>query len=188
MSSPKPPLTTTTSIWPAASVLLVAIGMLSIFMVLNVVTSTPVAPTTTLPIIVGGLPVQTGLLSGATLLAHCNQDGTPPANVLNGFILPQGTRPNGPFRIVNAGAGEFDCRQPFVSTTSSAQLLGFYASQLEARGWTEFSSGATNGMPQLLFQKAGSDTFYYVLGVTVNVRNPHRTQWTFRIYQNSNTI
>jgi len=188
MSSPKPPLTTTTSLWPAATVLLVAVGMLSVFLALNAVTDTPVAPTTTLPIIVGGLPVQTGAGSGATLLARCNQDGTPPTNILDGFIVPQGTRHLGPFRIVNAGAGEFDCRQPLVTTTSSAKLLGFYASQLEARGWTQFSSGATNGQPQLLFQKAGSDTFYYVLGITVNVEQAGRTQWTFRIYQNSNTI
>jgi hypothetical protein len=188
MSSPKPPLTTTTSIWPAATVLLTAIGMLSIFMILNAVTDTPVASTTTLPIIVGGLPVATGPSSGANVLANCHQYGTPPDDILNGFILPTGTQPRGPFRIVNAGAGEFDCRVPLTSTTSSAKLLGFYASQLGARGWTEFSSGATNGKPQLLFQKPGSDTFYYVLGVTVNEERGGRTQWTFRIYQNSNTI
>lgn len=168
--------------------LLIAVGMLSVFMLLNAVTSTPVAPTTTLPIIVGGIPVQSGAVSGAALLTNCHQDGTPAANVLDGFILPQGTHATGPFRIVNAGAGEFDCRRPFISTTTAPKLLGFYASQLEARGWTEFSSGATNGMPQLLFQKAGSDTFYYVLGITVNVQQGGDTQWTFRIYQNSNTI
>jgi hypothetical protein len=66
--------------------------------------------------------------------------------------------------------------------------LSFYKTQLEARGWSLFSSGASNGSPQYLFQKAGSDTFYWVIGITVDSSTSTSTSWTFRIYQNSEAI
>ena len=86
--SPRPPLTTTTSIWPAAFVLLLGAGMLVVFMILNVVTDSPVATTTTIPIVVGGLTTQTGAGSGDALLSNCHQDGEPPANIYSAFVLP----------------------------------------------------------------------------------------------------
>ena len=188
MSTRKPPLTTTTSIWPAATVLLLGVGTLAVFMVLNLATNAPVATTTTIPIVVGGLTTQTGPLSGPNMLANCHQDGTPPSNIVGGFLLPVGTRPTGPFDLVNAGAGDFDCHRSFVTATTPSKLLGYFQSQLVARGWNEFSSGAANGNPQLLFQKAGSDTFYWVLGITVNERRGSPVPWTFTIRQNSSSI
>ena len=188
MSIPRPPLTTTTSLWPAASVVLLAVAMLAGFMIINLATSTPVATTTTLPLIVGGLPVQTGASSGAQLLGGCHQAGSPPQNIVGSFLLPVGSQARGAFTIVNQGAGEFDCHRSFVTKTSAAKLLGFYAGQLQARGWNNFSSGASDGQPQLLFQKAGTDTFYWVLGITVNHASAGAINWTFRIYQNSAAI
>ncbi len=188
MSSPRPPLTTTTSIWPAASVLIAAVLMLAGFMILNIATNAPTETSTSLPLIVGGLPVQGGLSSGAQLLAGCHQAGSPPNNILDGFMLPTPSRVDGPFAMVNQGAGDYDCHRSFVTTTTAAKLLGFYAGQLAARGWSNFSSGASNGMPQLLFQKAGSDTFYWVLGITVNHSDSRSVSWTFRIYQNSASV
>jgi hypothetical protein len=67
-------------------------------------------------------------------------------------------------------------------------LLGYYSAQLKARGWNLFSQGASNGSPQDLFQKAGSDTFYWVIGVTVTSSSATSTHWTYQIYQNSETI
>jgi hypothetical protein len=100
------------------------------------------------------------------------------------------TRSRGPFQLPNSGAGDFDCYRPLSTTTSASALLGFYKAQLEARGWTLFSSGAKNGAPQYLFQKAGSDTFYWIIGVTVDssASSATSTNWTFRIYQNSEAI
>jgi len=48
--------------------------------------------------------------------------------------------------------------------------------------------GTSSGAPQLLFQKAGSDTFYWIVGVTVTARHGATSNWTYRIYQNSSAI
>jgi hypothetical protein len=91
----------------------------------------------------------------------------------------------GSARTPNSGAGDFDCVQSFTTTATSAQVLGFYDAQLVTRGWALFSRGSNSGQPQLLFQKAGSDTFYWVVGITVNKVTGHRAHWTYQIYQNS---
>jgi hypothetical protein len=162
--------------------------MLIIFMILNIATDSPVTTTTTIPIVVGGLATQTGVNSGSALLTGCHQDGTPPANIYSAFVVPRSTRANGPFAIPNSGAGDFDCHRSFITNTTYPRLLGYFSNQLAARGWNEFSSGASNGDPQLLFQKAGSDTFYWVLGITVTSHTSSDVNWTYRIYQNSSSI
>jgi len=187
--TPTPPRSSRTSIWPAASVLITAIVMLAIFMVLNIATDTKtVSTTTTTPIVVGGVSVQTGVNDGANALRGCHLDGTPPANITTAFLLPSPTTPANAARLANAGAGDFDCLRSFVSHVTPSTLLGFFQSQLEVRGWNLFSTGATNGAPQDLFQKAGSDTFYWVVGVTVNKVVNGDTFWTYRVFQNSNSI
>jgi hypothetical protein len=75
-----------------------------------------------------------------------------------------------------------------VTAVTPGELLGYYSAQLRAQGWDLFSQGASNGAPQDLFQKAGNDTFYWVIGVTVNSSNATSTHWKFQIYQNSETI
>jgi len=185
-SKPQPPLTTTTSIWPAAAVLGVAVVMLAIFMIINLVADQGVTPTTTIPVVVGGLNVN----SASTLMSGCITAGATPSNIIPGVIVPVGTSARGPVQQPNSGAGDFDCYRALATTSSPATLLSFYKAQLEARGWSLFSSGASNGSPQYLFQKAGSDTFYWIIGVTVNTASstPSSTAWTFRIYQNSEAI
>ncbi|MBW4030346.1 MAG: hypothetical protein HIU57_06670 [Acidobacteria bacterium] len=185
-TKPQPPLTTTTSILPAAAVLALAIAMLAVFMVINLVTNQGVSTTTTIPVVVGGL----GVDPSSSLLANCKTPGTPPSNIATGVVVPVRTESRGPFQLPNSGAGDFDCFRPLVTSASASSLLSFYRSQLEARGWSLFSSGASNGSPQYLFQKAGSDTFYWVIGVTVATAasTATSTAWTFRIYQNSSAI
>ena len=183
---PRPPLTTTTSIWPAASVLILGVVMLGVFMIINAVADQGVSTTTTIPVVVGSLPVD----HSSTLMKDCLTPGTPPSDIARGVIVPVRTQGRGPFAMPNSGAGDFDCYRPLRSATSASRLLGFYKAQLGARGWSLFSSGASNGAPQYLFQKAGSDTFYWVLGVTVDpsASTPTSTAWTLRIYQNSESI
>lgn len=181
---PQAPLTTTTSIWPAAAVLGIAVVMLVVFMAINMVSDQGVTTTTTLPTIVGGLQSEP---LGA-LLAGCQQPGNPPTNILDAFLLPEDTRANGAFTLPNDGAGDFDCFRSFITKAKPGELLGYYASQLGARGWSLFSRGSSNGGPQYLFQKAGSDTFYWIVGITVNSTKDSETHWTYRIYQNSETI
>lgn len=182
---PKPPLTTTTSIWPAAAVLIAGVVMLAVFMVINLVADQGVTPTsTTLPVVVGGLTLDASNQS----LAFCHNTSTVPSNIATAFLVPADTTVAGLGRIPNAGAGDFDCYQPLTTPARAADLLGFYAAHLEARGWNLFSKGSSSGQPQSLFQKAGSDGFYWVIGITVTSAKAHRSDWTFRIYQNSQTI
>ncbi len=182
---PRPPLTTTTSIWPAAVVLGVAVVMLVVFLLINLVANPSVARTpTTLPLVVGGL----AKAPSTSVLDYCTHRSEIPSNITNVFVVPVGTTNEPGANIPNAGAGDFDCFQPLVTRANSASLLAFYAAQLETRGWSLFSHGSTNGSPQSLFQKAGSDGFYWVAGVTVTTSRSGSVYWTFRIYQNSETV
>jgi hypothetical protein len=182
---PRAPLTTTTSIWPAAGVLIFAVVVLAVFMVINLLSDQGVSTTpTTLPVVVGGLQIA----PSSAVLDYCTSASEIPSNIDDVFIVPKGTTSLKGGNIPNAGAGDFDCYQPLVTTANRASLLKFYKSQLEARGWNLFSSGASNGSPQSLFQKAGNDGFYWVAGITVTKSSNNLVHWTFRIYQNSETV
>lgn len=180
----RPPLTTTTSIIPAAIVLGVAVVTLIVFLAINFIVNPRVKTTmTTSPVIVGGLATETG-----HLLAACQQAGSPPSNISTALVVPVTTAAVAAATHPNGGAGDYDCVQKFKTSASSAQVLGYYGAQLPARGWDLFSRGSGSGQPQLLFQKAGSDTFYWVVGVTVERVAGAVTYWDYRIYQNSSAI
>ena len=182
---PRAPLTTTTSIWPAAGVLIFAVVVLAVFMVINLISDQGVSTTaTTVPVVVGGLQ----LSPSSTVLKFCTSASEIPTNIHDVFIVPKGTTNTSRGNIPNAGAGDFDCYQPLVTSANSASLLKFYKSQLEARGWSLFSQGSSSGSPQSLFQKAGNDGFYWVVGITVTKSAGSVVDWTFRIYQNSETV
>ncbi len=184
MSDRRPPLTTTTSLWPAAMVIGIAVAMLAVFLAIDVIANPSVAPTTTIPVVVGGLAPATS----NAVVAGCAQPGTPPANIRGALLVPVGTSAAGPVLHPNSGAGDYDCLRSLVTTAPSSDLLGFYSAHLQAEGWSLFSRGSASGEPQLLFQKAGSDTFYWVVGITVTGTPQGVTTWTFRIYQNSSAI
>jgi hypothetical protein len=182
---PRPPLTTTTSIWPAAGVLIFAVVMVAIFLIVNLVTDQGVTATsTTLPVVVGGL----AKAPSAAVLDYCSSASEIPSNISDAFVVPVGTSSSAAGTTPNAGAGDFDCLQPLVTKTNSASLLAFYKNQLEVRGWSLFSQGSSTGSPQSLFQKAGNDGFYWVAGITVTTTSLDHVRWTFRIYQNSETV
>lgn len=182
----RPPLTTTTSLWPAAAVLVLAVAVLAGFMLINVIASPRVQTTsTTLPVVVGGL----GLAATSPARALCNATDTVPANVASGIVTPVESTVVRGGRIANQGAGDFDCVEPFTTAhASAAALLNFFDGQLSVRGWNLFSKGSSTGKPQSLFQKAGTDGFYWIIGITVTSARHGATSWTFRIYQNSETI
>jgi hypothetical protein len=183
--SPKPPLTTTTSIWPAAAVLILAVVVLFSFLLINIVSDQGVTTTTTtVPSVVGGLNTETSRV----ILQNCQQPDNPPANIADAFVVPVTTESTGPAQLPNEGAGDFDCFRPLITQASSPALLNYYTTQLEARGWNLFSRGASNGSPQVLFQKAGSDGFYWIVGITVTASSTSSTKWTYTIYQNSGSV
>lgn len=184
MSDSRPPLTTTTSILPAMIVVAVAVLTLGIFLVINLVTSQKVTTTTAPVAIVGGLELDPTNF----VLRACAQDGSPPGNIASALVVPVHTASAGGAIHANGGAGDYDCLRHLLSTDSAGQILGFYRTRLESQGWSLFSSGSSHAIGQLLFQKAGSDTFYWVVGVTINSRTSTSTSWTYRIYQNSSMI
>ncbi|HEV3268523.1 MAG TPA: hypothetical protein VGZ68_08985 [Acidimicrobiales bacterium] len=185
---PKAPLTTTTSLWPAAAVLGVAVVMLVVFMVINLVANQGVTKLSAAktPVVVGGLKRD---LSPNPALTYCRQGQEVPSNIDDAFLVPVHTVARPGATTPNLGAGDFDCTQPMTTThASSSSLIGFFNAQLEARGWNLFSKGASNGDAQSLFQKAGSDGFYWEVGVTVTKTTASSVEWTFQIYQNSETV
>lgn len=182
----RPPLTTTTSLWPAAVVLGLAVSVIVGFMLVNVVASPHVrVPRSTVPTVVGGLAPA----HSAPARVVCDASHEIPGNVVSSLLNPRQSTVTRGGQIINQGAGDFDCVEYFrTAAASPGDVLAFYASQLGARGWSLFSRGTGQATPQSLFQKAGSDGFYWILGVTILGHSHHDTTWKLQLYQNSETI
>ncbi len=173
--TPAPPRARNVSILPAMAVLIVAVGTLGLFGLLNVVTS-GTTTATTLPFIIGTLP------KGNGLFAHAVQDGVPPPNIASAFIDPAGTRRIGVVTTGGGGTGDYDLEYVLRVKAPRARLLGFYREDLEALGWNLFSvSGGTSA--HLLFQKAGTDGNYWDAGVVATATSPIVTTYTFKLFQ-----
>jgi hypothetical protein len=185
---PKPPLTTTTSLWPAAAVLGIAAVTLISFLIINLISDQGVTKgtTTTIPVVVGGL--QRDAHPGAAL-QYCLQSEEVPSNIDDAFVVPTHTVPRSGANTPDLGAGDFDCKQPMATSNATAtSLINFFNAQLGAGGWSLYSKGAPNGDPQSLYQKAGTDGFYWEVGVTITKSSATSVDWTFQIYQNSETV
>ena len=88
----------------------------------------------------------------------------------------------------NAGAGDFDCYQPLRHDRDARPRSLWLLRRAAGGARLERSSrrARATAQPQSLFQKAGTDTFYWVVGVTVDaVAAPRHAHWTYQIYQNS---
>jgi hypothetical protein len=184
--TPQPPLTTTTSIKPAAVVLGIAAFVLVFFTSINIVANPSVLTTTTIPIVVGALPIDTT----STLLVECQLPENPPTDISASLLIPTQSSAESAIRWRGKGPGGYDCARDISTVAPTSELLGFYKSQMEARGWKLFSrgDGFHSKKPQMLFQKAGSDTFYWILGVSVIRDSPTTTDYTFRVYQGASLI
>jgi hypothetical protein len=180
---PRPPLTTTTSIKPAASILLLAVVMLGVFMIINGVADRGVRSPSTTVAVVGGLAVD----HASRVLAPCELPGAPPSNIKPSYIVPVGATAVGGVDLRSADPGAYDCSQLLRAPYPQSEILGFYKDQLLARGWALFSRGRAvhGGGEQFLFQKAGSDSFYWIGGVTIERTARHSTSWTLRFYQDN---
>jgi hypothetical protein len=105
--------------------------------------------------------------------------------------VPTKTRAAGSVDLRNAGAGDFDCGRRLSAPYRQSEILGFYLAQWENQGWKLWSRGTSSGSghgAQLLFQRAGSDTFYWIAGVTVVHHSATETTWSVRYYQSSTGI
>jgi hypothetical protein len=175
-----PPRTHPVSIWPATIVLAVALGTLGIFTVINLLDSNPTA-TPAAPVILGGLPVGsravfTGFVAG----------GGPPPDVASALLAPTTTSAIGAVATGGGAVGNYDEAIRLRVVAPRAQLLGFYRSHLEALGWSLFSTRiGGHGDAELLFQKAGSDSWYWELGVIASPTHAGATAYTYRLFQAS---
>ncbi len=176
---PSAPPSKMTSILPAAAVVLVAVGTLALFAVVDVLTSGRTTPTT-VPQIVGTLE-----LGHTSLFAHAVQDETPPQDVASGLVVPAGTRLVAELTTGGGGPGNYDLKLRLRVDAPRARLLGFYRSELGALGWALYSvsGGSTAESAELLFQKAGSDQNYWELGVDATATSPRVTTFTFRLFE-----
>jgi len=176
-----PPVTTTTSIKPAATVLGIAVATLLLFTSVNLIANPRVATTTTIPVVVGALPIDTK----SDALRGCELPGNPPSDISNSLVVPQLTTTVGGPKWKGKGAGGFDCSQALHTASAMGDVLAFYKAHLVARGWKLFSEGPAtkSGAQQLLFQRAGSDTFYWIAGFTVTATTDGTVTYTLRLYQ-----
>ncbi|CAB4872461.1 unannotated protein [freshwater metagenome] len=183
---PQPPLTTTTSLKPAAVVLGIASLVLIFFTTINIVANPTVNSTTTIPIVVGALPVD----KASTLLQECQLPENPPLDISSALLVPTNTVAASGITWRGKGPGGFDCARSLTAAAPSGELFSFYKSHLTVRGWKVFSQGANyhSQKPQILFQKAGSDTFYWIFGVSVDHSDAHSTSYTVRLYQGAGLI
>ncbi len=186
--TPRPPLTTTTSIWPAAMIAVVGVTLLAVFLLVDWVTSRPVVtPSGPVPVVVGGLAIEQPLAAGLT---YCNQPLEVPQDLVSGFVFPVGTTPRPGSNTPNLGAGDFDCVENLATAhATSGEVLGFYRAHLPVLGWSLFStSPSPTGHPQYLFQRSSSDGFYWEIGVTIRASTPGHVRWSFTLFQNSQTV
>lgn len=178
---PVAPPAKTVSILPAMTVVIIAVLSLLAFVVVDVTVSPNVTPTTVLAVVVGdGLKVDptTQVFAGAI------QDGEPPANITPGLIAPEYTKW---LSDVSTGGGpgiDYDLEWRLEIAAPRADLFGFYASNLEARGWQLFSKGsAPDGQgDEVLFQKEGDDGNYWEEGVIAEPTKLGRTIYRVRLY------
>ena len=140
---------------------------------------------TTIPTVVGGLQLAPARPGAAVL----HQRVEIPSNINDVFIVPKNTVPEPGANMPNAGAGDFDCFEP-MATITPRRVSWSSSTSPNSRPGAGVSSPrtASNGAPQSLFQKAGNDGFYWVLGITVTKSTAAKVYWTFPIYQNSETV
>jgi hypothetical protein len=175
---PSAPPSRNTSIVPAACVLGLAVVTLVVFGLMNMIGSAAIAPTT-LPAIVGGAAVDTS----SKIFSTWPQGGEPPSDITPALVVPVGAR-----FLANLTTGgsssDFDREiRIAVAGLSRANVLGFYRSRFEALGWHLYSTSSNANSVELLFQKGGSDGFYWEAGVNVTSTSPTSATYTYRLFQ-----
>lgn len=171
------------SILPAASVVILAALILLIVGATNALDTSQVVPTT-LPAIVGALPAASPA-ADASLYVGAVRDGVPPTDIASALIAPRGTTKIKNLLTGGEGEGDYDRATSFRVAAPRARVFGFYRANLEALGWKLFSSGIApgDGGDELLFQKGGSDGWYWETGVIAPLTADGATIFEFRIFQ-----
>jgi hypothetical protein len=183
-----PPGVAPTSLKMALVVPVFAVLMLGVVIVSNVVTSDTPPAKSVVPIAdsSAGLTV-----ASINPFAPFVAAGEPVDDILNSVVIPDGSTQ---IRQIHTGGQvtSFDVAFLYSTTSSQGSLYSFFHSQMAARGWKIFSTGAPTGGKgiEILAQKAGTDGWYWEEGViihptTFNAQNEQITTYTIRLYQAS---
>ena len=152
---------------PALVVGVIALGILLSFSVWAAFTHTPTKPTATSTASHSVKGTSLKAIAAAHSLAVIEQDGEPPANILDAITLPVGAKEGA---ATDPGAGSsYDQQVQYTVDASQEAVLTFYRAELHAFGWQVVTSGAATNTPgqQIVGQLAGDDGFYWQLGVIV---------------------
>lgn len=105
----------------------------------------------------------------ATVLDPIRQPGTPPADIVDSLAVPVGATVVG--HTPSSGITLFDARERFTVPGTQAAVIAFYRAELVAMRWKVTDLGPARGHPGatvVLAQKAGSDGWYWEVGVVVS--------------------
>jgi hypothetical protein len=174
---------------PALVVGAIALLILLSFSVWAAFTHTPTKPTEAnrAPHSVKGSSLKE--IGAARSLSVIEQDGEPPANILDAITLPDGAVRGA---ATDPGAGSsYDQQVQYTIDASQEAVLTFYRAELHAFGWQVVTSGAATNQPgqQIVGQLAGEDGFYWELGVIVapstfsSSGTTDITRFTLRVFQ-----
>jgi hypothetical protein len=186
----RPPNRSGSGLRPALIVVGVAALILILFGVGAALSSSgPATPSTsTAPIQIPGSPLRA--VPALSALKPVIQPGSPPANILNAMVLPEGTGTG----TVTGAAGntdQYDQSMRFSSSASQGALITFYRAAMTKLGWNVFSTGpaANNEGFEVLGQKAGDDGWYWEMGAVIasttftSGSKAQTTPFTIRIFQ-----
>lgn len=124
----------------------------------------------------GTVPSRPTPVKGTTLLAQpaagalrpIRQAGTPPADIVDTLAVPVGATVVG--HTPSTGITLYDARERFTVRGSQQSVLAFYRSELAAMKWKVTNVGPARrpaDATEVLAQKAGSDGWYWEVGVVV---------------------
>jgi len=191
----RPPSVRGISLRPAATVLILAVVILAVFVTIGIVSSHQPASVRTQ---VGAARVAGSTLAAvpaARALSVISHGGAPPVNIVNAVVLPAGS-----VRVAhhdNGAGGQYDQQVTFRSAASQGALVTFFVSALRQQGWQIFDRGPAAHAPgttEVLGKLAGSDGYYWEIGALVppttfghGAPPTGETDFTIRLFQVNDT-
>lgn len=182
-----PPPGNPTSIKYAAVVLLVGVGTIVVFALINLIFSSPAPSSKDLE------PQRFASVAAKPYLSTILQPGVPPKDIVEALRLPVGVQDPRELHTGGGGAGSFDGSVELRATQTQGWLYAFFRDQLNRRGWNAFSHGrVSKDRVEVLARRAGGDGFMWQVGVDVSpsIFTPkpdgsveQSTTFTYRVYQ-----
>ena len=131
---------------------------------------------TTAPTVSGlGVPVagvNLTAIGAAPVLRRIATDGSPPKDVVDALVVPNGARIVGT-STPDAGIDLYDRSISFQLSTSSSELLRFYDVELKRAHWSQVAEYPGSGASkEILAHRSGSDGYEWEVGVVVTPVNP----------------